>query len=183
MLLKKSLCIFPIFQGSYREKITRNVIDILGFPGGKAILTKLIDIVVVGVAGFFSSNDNFKHAIVATRDGNVTEIFWNSQTKSQSNIGSGFQDIVGVAGYYSGNNVSFQVGFQHVILATNDGTLQRIFWNHQDPSGPRIYKKKIRARNFSNIVEVSGFYCDNDGFQHAIVGTTDGNVHELFFLQ
>jgi hypothetical protein len=32
------------------------------------------------VDGFFSSDDNYRHAIVATNDGNVREIFYNPQT-------------------------------------------------------------------------------------------------------
>jgi subtilase family serine protease len=34
---------------------------------------------------------------------------------------------------------------------------------------------------FTNVVSVAGYYTPNDGFQHAIVATGDGKVHEVFF--
>jgi len=80
-------------------------------------------------------------------------------------------EIYGVAGYYSENDST-----QHVVVATNDGTLYEIHWNRNIPPTP-----PQRLAQFGGIHSLAGFYTSDDGFQHVIVFTEDGRLHELYF--
>jgi len=77
---------------------------------GQAVIGNFSNI--VSVAGFFTPDDNFRHAIVATQDGKVTEIFFNPQQgRGQAVIGN-FNNIVSVGGFYSDDDK-----FRHAIVA------------------------------------------------------------------
>ena len=81
--------------------------------------------------------------------------------------------IYGIAGYYSDNDST-----QHVVAATNDGTLYEIHWNRTTaPTPPQ------RLAQFNGIASLSGFFTSDDNFQHVIVATEDGRMHELYFKQ
>ena len=54
---------------------------------------------VVSVGGFFSSDDNYRRAIVATNDGAVTEVFFNPQQGQGQAILGTFPGVVGVGGF------------------------------------------------------------------------------------
>jgi hypothetical protein len=79
--------------------------------------------------------------------------------------------LYGVAGYYSDNDST-----QHVVVATNDGTLYEIHWNRTTaPTSPQ------RLAQFNHIASLSGFFTSDDNFQHVIVATEDGRLHEVYF--
>lgn len=79
--------------------------------------------------------------------------------------------IYGVAGYYSENDQT-----QHVVVATNDGTLYEIHWNSSIPPTP-----PQQLGQFRDLHSLAGFYTSDDDFQHVIVFTQDGRLHEMFF--
>jgi hypothetical protein len=126
---------------------------------------------IVGVAGY-SGADGFQHVIVATKDRNVTEIFFKGggQPIGQDVLRQLNSDIVGVAGYSGAD------GFQHVIVATKDRNVTEIFFKG---GGQPIGQDVLRQLN-SDIVGVAG-YSGADGFQHVIVATHDGNLTDIFF--
>src|SRR5690348_11746223 len=68
------------------------------------------------LAGYYTDNDNFQHAIVATTDGNINEVFFNPQTGIHQDVLANFANVIGLAGYYTPND-----GYQHAIVATRDG--------------------------------------------------------------
>src|SRR5205085_4144918 len=69
--------------------------------------------------------------------------------------------IYGIAGYYSDIDST-----QHVVAATNDGTLYEIHWNRNTaPTPPQ------RLAQFNGIASLSGFSTSDDDFQHVIVAT------------
>jgi hypothetical protein len=85
--------------------------------------------------------------------------------------------IYGIAGYYSENDST-----QHVVIAINNdnhggtGTLYEIHWNRNTPpTHPQ------QLWQFSKIHSLSGFFTSDDNFQHVIVATEDGWLHELYF--
>lgn len=79
--------------------------------------------------------------------------------------------IYGVAGYYSENDST-----QHVVVATNDGTLYEIHWNRDiAPTAPQ------RLAQFPGIASLSGFFTSDDDFQHVAIETEDGHLHELYY--
>lgn len=89
--------------------------------------------------------------------------------------------IHGVAGYYSDNDST-----QHVVVAMNDGshggrgTLYEIHWNRNTQVTHTVTNTQLLWQ-FSTIHSLSGFFTSDDKFQHVIVATEDGELHELYF--
>jgi hypothetical protein len=79
--------------------------------------------------------------------------------------------IYGVAGYYSENDAT-----QHVVVATHDGTLYEVHWNHSTP-----YTSPQQFAQFPGIASLGGFFTSDDNRQHVIVATGDGWLNELYF--
>ena len=136
---------------------------------GQGVLRHL-DPSVRAVAGFTSS-DGFQHAIAATDDGALTEMYW----QGSGQVGSGFptrfnSQIVGLAGYSSAD------GYQQVIVATDDGTVTEVYWQ-----GPNPPSQGALSHFDSSILAIAG-YSSGDGYQHVIVATDDGNLTEVYWL-
>jgi len=86
---------------------------------------------ILGVAGY-NTPDGFRRAIVATGDGNLTRLSWKpGEDIDQTEIPHGLATrVVAVAGYFSyGDNR------QHVILATEDGTVHDLNFGIEDDLG------------------------------------------------
>jgi hypothetical protein len=101
-----------------------------GQPGiGRALLAHFPpSSTIVGVGGFFSGDDNYRHAIVATSNGNVTEIFYNPYLGQGqvvlANFDPAVSTIAGVAGFFSPDD-----NFRHVLVATSDGNIHEILYS------------------------------------------------------
>jgi hypothetical protein len=124
---------------------------------------------VQAVAGFTSS-DGYLHAIAATDDNALTEIYWQGSAAP----GSGFliglsHQIVGLAGYGTLD------GYQHVIVATDDGAVTEVYWQGSDPPG------QGSLAQFDHQIRAIAGYPSADGYQHVIVATDDGNLTELYW--
>jgi hypothetical protein len=85
--------------------------------------------------------------------------------------------IYGVAGYYSENDST-----QHVVVATHEvathevATLYEVHWNRNTAvTSPQWLGQ------FPGIASLGGFFTSDDSFQHVIVATEDGRLHELYF--
>ena len=78
--------------------------------------------------------------------------------------------IIGVAGYYAGNE-----GTQHVIVGFNDGTLTEVYWK----SGQGVHQDVLAS--FGDLItDVGGYFVPDDGTQHAIAGIYDGSLIEVY---
>src|SRR5437588_535397 len=93
-------------------------------PSLEALEQRLVP--TAALAGYYTLNDNFQHAIVATTDGTVHELSFNPHTGIHQDVLAHFDSIVGLAGYYTPND-----NFQHAIVATRDGTVNEVFFNTQ----------------------------------------------------
>jgi hypothetical protein len=157
-------------QGEPRVvQITRNVLNRLGgSPKGLAALSNLGDIVACD--GFFSPDDNYRHAIVGIGDGNVSEIFFNPQTGQGQTVISNLVGLVDVGAFYSADD-----NYRHALGATSDGDLWEVFFSPNTGIG------RARLGNIPGIVRVAGFFSPDDNYRHAIVATSDGSVYELFY--
>jgi 2-keto-3-deoxy-6-phosphogluconate aldolase len=126
-----------------------------------------------GLAGYYTDSDGYQHAIVATSDGVVHEVFFNpaagigEDDLAQYAAGS----IVAVAGYFTPD------GYQHAIVATSDGQVHEIFFNPDQGLGQDV----LATFAAGSIVKLAGYFTPEDGYQHVIVATIDGVVHEVFF--
>ena len=125
---------------------------------------------IVSVGGFFSPDDNYRHAIVATKDGKVTEVFFNPQRGQGQAVLGTFPGIVGVGGFFSADD-----DCRHAMVAGADGKLIDLYFN------PLQDVRQLVVATVPDVVAVAGFHSVDDGFRHAIVGTKDGNVSEVFF--
>jgi photosystem II stability/assembly factor-like uncharacterized protein len=135
-----------------------------------------------GVAGYYTPNDNFEHAIVPTANGLVNEVYFGNPQhpgpyEDPLNATSPLVNIVGVAGYFDPGD-----GFEHVLAATADGKVHEIrFGNPQHPGNFLDPQGPLAQFGAGSVVALAGYYTPGDGFEHAIVATSDGKVSEVFF--
>ena len=123
---------------------------------------------VQAVAGY--ADPTFQHAIVATQDGRVTEIWWQGPGGvGQGTLSTFASSIVSLAGFYSPD------GYQHVIVATQDGVVTELWW--QGPGGVG----RGPLSHFSDRIVALAGYSSADGYNNVIVATQDGNVWELWW--
>src|SRR5207253_5152994 len=76
------------------------------------------------IAGYYASNEGTQHAIVATVDGALTEVYWRSgQGVHQDTLATFPAGIIDVGAYFNPDE-----GTQHAIVAAVDGTLTEVYW-------------------------------------------------------
>lgn len=159
-----------VWQGESKTvQITKNVINRLGGnPKGLAPLRNVADIICAD--GFYSDDDGYRHAIVGSANGIITEIFFNPQT------GIGAKQIVTQFGlldlgcFYTPNDQ-----YRHVITALANGNIHEVFFNPQTGLGDAL------LGNIPKAIAACGFYSADDNFRHAIVATADGDVIEIYY--
>jgi hypothetical protein len=123
-----------------------------------------------GVAGYFTAGDGYRHAIVASHEGRLYEIFFKPSTgKGQSYFGA-FPAISGLAGFYTPDD-----DYQHLIVARPDGFIEEVYFQ------PNDIHFATPIWRLGGIVGIDGFYSDDDQFRHLIVATNNGDVHEIFY--
>jgi hypothetical protein len=154
------------------------------FPGvGKGPLNATAPLPgIVGVAGYFDPDDGYQHALVATRAGAVHELLYANPAHPGISLDPkgpvatfAPNSIVALAGYQTPND-----HFEHALVATRDGQVSEVFFGN--PKFPGGKGQDVLARFASgSVVAVAGFYDPGDGFQHALVATTDGHLHEVKF--
>ncbi len=152
------------------DQITRNVIKRLGSPRGLANLSQFNGIIAED--GFFSPDDGYRHAIVATKDGNISEVFFNPHVGQGKEVlrNDGLGGIVDLAAFFTDDD-----NYRHVIVASEGGKVSEIFFR------PDLGQGIALLGNFNGIVAVAGFFSPDDKYRHAIVATADGNIYELFY--
>jgi Matrixin/Putative peptidoglycan binding domain len=141
---------------------------------GHSILRQFGANSIVGVGGFYGGDiDQNQHAIVATTDGNVHELYWGPPVgQVEHGVLTQFGAIAGVGGFYGGDIDQNQ----HAIVATRDD-VHEIYW------GPTGQGQDLLSQFGANsVVGVAGFYGGNtDNHQHVIVSTAGGRVYELYW--
>lgn len=124
----------------------------------------------VGVAGYYTPADRYRHGIVATAEGRLFEIFFKPSTgKGQAYFGV-FPAISGLAGFYTPDD-----GFQHLIVARPDGFIEEVYFK---PNNINFAPPLLRL---GGIIGIDAFYAADNGFRHVIVATNNGDVHEIFY--
>ena len=156
---------------------------------------------IYGVAAYYSENDATQHVVVATHDGTLYEVHWNSSTAVTSPQWLGqFPGIASLGGFFTSDD-----NFQHVIVATEDGRLHELYFtnpqqvNTRSPlfslpttAGPHIgmasfFSSNDRLRHAivggkdNNVVDMAAYYSDYDRTNHVILATVDGNIHEIYY--
>ena len=159
-----------LFQGEKGVgQITRNVLNRLGgVSKGLAHLTRIQG--VFACDGFFSSDDNYRHAVLGANGRDVWEVFFHPHTGIGQTVVASLDGLVDVGSFFSDDD-----NYRHVIAATDDGNLWEVFFNPSTGIGQAL------LGNFKGIFRVAGFFSSDDGYRHAIFATTNGNVFELFY--
>jgi hypothetical protein len=159
------------------------IMDVIGYDltptwHGPGTLTTVKNI--VALAGHFSTGDERDLVVVGTASGKIHEIFWKTsqvgiEGQDDLPVAFGGDTIVSVGSLYNSDQQ------RHVVLVgKTDGKVQEIFWK---PTTVGIEGHDDLPVTFTpgTIVAVSGLYNTSDQRHVALVGTTAGKVHEIFW--
>lgn len=121
------------------------------------------------VAGY--TDPTYKHALVATGNGDITEIWYPGYggPVGQGTIGQFSSPIVALAGFYSAD------GYQHAIVGTGDYQVTELWW----PGGGAPVGRGTIYTFKSPIVALAAYY-SADGYNNVIVAA-DNAVHQLWW--
>jgi hypothetical protein len=136
------------------------------------------------IAGFFTPDDNYHHAVVGTDDGKLHELWFKPSelpphTKVLPDTISGydpskFDPFKGMASFYSTCD-----NLRHVVVVENNGHPVDITWKGGNPTNGRSI---TIPPNDSQIASISGFlsYDENPNTRHIIVARNDtGQVYDI----
>src|SRR5262249_25084453 len=121
---------------------------------------------------FYSPDDHYRHAIVATADGDVTELFYHPSTGTGRALLGNFPGVTHVSAFYADDDPQFR---RRVLVADGAGRIHDIRFGA--PGEVAIDLRTVA----SNVVDVGGFFSSDDNYRHAIVAAGDGSVRELFY--
>lgn len=122
--------------------------------------------------GFFSGDDNMRHAITGGSDGTITEIFFNPKTGKGQSVLLRHPGLVDLGSFYTPDDK-----FRHVITADANGNINEIFYSPGTGIG------NAPLGNIARAIRTGGFFSSDDNFRHAIVATTEGKIFEIFYSQ
>lgn len=126
------------------------------------------------VAGYFTDYDGWHHAIVATLDNEVFEIYFDESGAPQQDLLQAFPEtILGISAYATEDH------WQHVLVATDHGDgiypVTEVFF---DPDRGLGVGEIMR---FGLPITALAGYPTPDGLQHLLVATSDGVIRAIHF--
>lgn len=149
--------------------ITRNVMNRLGGnPKGLAELANVANLICCD--GFFSADDNFRHAVAGTGDGTIREFPYTPSVGQRPGMSAYLNGLLDLGAFTSDVD-----RFRHVVAVDVQGNVWDIAWDANNQPLMQILV------NIPNAVCVAGFYTADDQFRHAIVGTSDGKIIEVYY--
>lgn len=123
-----------------------------------------------GLAGYVTPTDRFRHAIVASKEGRVFEIFFHPlQGKGQSYFGA-FPSLAGIGGFFSPDD-----NFQHILVGRTDGFIEEIFFK------PGQIGFATPIARIGGIVGLDAFFTDDDRLRHVVMATNNGFITEIVY--
>src|SRR6266566_2451871 len=102
------------------------------------------------------SGDDLQHVIVATQNGDISEVFFSPTIgihvthPALANLPS----IRAIAAYHTSND-----GIQHIIVATQNGEIHEVFFN----SSIGVHVTQPALVRFAGIVAIAAYFTPNDG--------------------
>jgi len=135
---------------------------------------------IVAVSGHYAPDQHRFIVVVATRDGQLREIFWKADTAGIEGtdplpVTFGLGNIVDACVFYNTDerrNV--------VVVAEATGRLHEIFWK-EFTVGIEGHDQFPLDFDTGGIVAVSGFYDPNRQRHVVVVGAADGKVHQVYW--
>jgi hypothetical protein len=166
--------------GPNHQQITQQDIDaVVG-----AIQQKVHDAIVgafasqvVALASYYTA-DGYQNVIVATANGDVSELWWQGGAAVGQGVIGHFNSpvvdlgLIGVGAFSASSD-----NRQHVIAGMSNGNLREFFWTPGDSSG--VHHDDLA--NLPDLKPVIDAHVDPSGYQHLIAATSDGNVQELYW--
>jgi hypothetical protein len=150
--------------------------DTVGIEGQDDLPVSFTSGSIVGVTGFYNSDQERYVVVVATNQGKLHEIFWKSTTvgvEGHDDLPTYFQpgSIVAVSGFYDPNRKRYVVA-----VGTNDGAVHQVYWK-DDTVG---IEAQTTVVNFgeSNIVGLAAFYSVSDNVNHIVTALANGQLME-----
>jgi hypothetical protein len=133
---------------------------------------------IVGVTGFYDSDQQRYLVIVATKQGKLHEIFWKSTTVGVEGhddvpVDFGAGSIAAVSGFYDSYRRRYVV-----TVGTTDGTLHEVYWQ-ADTVGIERWSSLSKFEQGS-IVGVAGFYSASDNLEHTVAALATGQLIEFW---
>ena len=127
-----------------------------------------------GVAGYYSDNDATQHVVVATHDGTLYEVHWNSSIAptTPQRIGH-FPGIHSLSGFFTDDD-----NFQHVIVATEDGRLHELYFTDPQHIHTRSPLFQLPTTSGPHIGMI-GYYDCGSKFRTVMVGGADSVLYEV----
>ncbi len=131
------------------------------------------------IAGFFTPDDNYHHAVVTTSDYKLHEIYYKPGESPHIidlsySISSSFDPYKGMAGFYSPWD-----NLRHVVIVYSPRNLVDITWNkHQGPNDKTI----TIPPTTNQVASISGFLSrdENPNTRHIIVAHKDtGEIYDI----
>src|SRR6266567_2789675 len=136
---------------------------------------------IVGVTGFYNSDQRRYVVVVGTRAGKLHEIFWKDDTIGVEGhddlpVSFGSDSIAALSGFYD------QGKQRHVVIVgTKDGRVHQVYWKATTVG----IEANSTVTQFSahSIVSLAGFYSASDQIEHIVVGLANGLLRELWVKQ
>lgn len=127
---------------------------------------------IAGIAGFIDPTDNSCNIIVAAKHGPVFNIHFlpGQANETSSQLTDFHEPVANVSAFFSP-----ETKIWHIIVLTQSGKLYDYTRTAQSELG------KTLLTTMSNVVDIASYYSANDNFNHVILGTGDGNLHEVFY--
>jgi len=162
-----------VYEVHWNQQMSPTIVGSIGYFGTN----------LVNIAGFYSPDDKYQHAVTVTvtntvtNEGTLHEIYFmlpnTFHTRDHLYPVGRFDPNKGAASFFSpGDNL------RHVVIVDRNGNPVDITWNpHQQPHGVGI----TIPPNDSQIASISGFLATDDNSRHIIVACNDarGEVYDI----
>jgi hypothetical protein len=122
------------------------------------------------LGSYFTPNDKNRHAIVATSDGVLHEIFYNAKTTVGDATLGCFCGLIFVTAFYAGDDK-----LQHPVVANSSGDIFSVAFKKGSISiSPSL-------ANVAGMMALSGFYAADNHLRTLIVGTSNETIQEITY--
>ena len=126
----------------------------------------------IGMAAFYTPDDNLRHAVIVDEDGELHEAFWSSQQEPDAeDFATQFdlKDITGIAGFYTPDDNA-----RNIIVALKNGSLYDVHY---------ISKQKTASTDFltqfdGGLVNVAAFFAADTYDRHIIALNAKGDLFD-----
>jgi hypothetical protein len=128
---------------------------------------------VLSVSGYVSTTDSIQHAVAATDDGNLQEIYWGIPSLhgiQQNTLGCYAKAMATTSFFTPDDNI------QHTLIAFANGDIRQIM--HSAAKGLTLSPVMM---NVGTDVALAGFYAADDKNRIVLTATPDGSIREFFY--